>query len=164
MELLEVNMVDAIYFPNELGDVLDRAFSRCFERVYLADEGPIAFLVNVNTEGEITDQSIAIDLVGDWIEPKTDFITQKKDQIKIYGLACAGALFWKGRNQDAILIEVAEKGNDESIMLVQRYAVIQKKLKEIKMKGKIKYVGPRKSRIYPLWVGKIAKNCLIKEE
>jgi hypothetical protein len=105
-------MVDAIYFPKELGDVLDRALDRCFERVYVEDEGPIAFLVIVNTESEITDQRIAIDLVGDWIEPKTDFLAQKKDHIKIYGLACAGALFWKGKDQDAILIEVAEKGND----------------------------------------------------
>ena len=36
-------MVDVIYFPKELGDVLDRALDRCFERVYVEDEGPIAF-------------------------------------------------------------------------------------------------------------------------
>ena len=141
-------MADAIYYPKELGDVFDRALDRCFERICAGEEDSIAFLVVMTMDGAITDQRIAIEVTQDYFEPLTNLFSEEIDNIMIYAFAVVGHLLWKGKERKAVIIEAGERGNDESLILAQRYKVRNKAKQKFKLQqGKLKLVGVRDSRI-----------------
>jgi hypothetical protein len=139
-------MTDMIFNPKELGDVFDRALDRCFGRVGY-EEGPIAFLVLMDTEGVITDQRIAVEITDDFVEPLTNLLQVEKDNIKVYAIACVGWLHVRGKDRSAVLIEAGERGNEESMMLAHRFKVRKRAKSCLKLLGNLELVGMRSSRI-----------------
>ncbi|MFC1740063.1 hypothetical protein ACFL0N_01120 [Pseudomonadota bacterium] len=144
-------MTDTIHDPKAIGDVFDRALDRCFERVVLGSDDSISFLVLMNNKGEITDQRIAVETTDDFVEPLTNLLVEAKDSIKIYALACVGWLHVKGRDRCAVIIEAGERGNDESLMLAQRYKFRLFPKRKLTLQGRLDLVGMRESRLKRLF-------------
>ena len=141
-------MTDAIYYPKELGDVIDKAVGRCLERINAGEEDSIAFLITMNFDGKLTDQRIAVEFNADYVEPKANCFEGEKANIKIYALAFVALLYWKGKNRKAIFVEVGERENDESMVLALRYKTSDKPKRKLVLQGRLDLVGMRDSRIY----------------
>ena len=141
-------MTDAIYYPKELGDVLDKALDRCYERLNAGEEDSIAFLITMNFDGKITDQRISADFNADYVQPTANCFKGERANIKIYALAFVALLHWKGKNRKAIFIEAGERENDESMVLALRYKVSNKAKRKLTLQGRLELVGMRDSRIH----------------
>ena len=152
-------MTDEIFYPEELGYVFDRALHRCFERICAGEEDSIAFLVVMTAEGLMTDQRIAIEVTEGHFEPRSDVLCDYQDYLKIYALAVVGRIYWKGKYNQAVLIEAGEYGNDEAMILARRYKITNHATPKLRLKGRLSLVGMRDSRIqYSTGIGMESKR------